>query len=379
MTGVRADAARAGGLRARRRRAPARRGSATRGRRHRRGRSSAGSAATSAPGSRPSWNIFDPEMVVIGGGFGVAGFDWLLEPALEVAAARRADAGVGAGPRRAGAARHDGGAGRRGPRSRSRRRTMPLAVCATPIGNLEDVTLRVLRELREADLVLCEDTRRTRVLLDRHGIQGAHLLSYHRHNEARRTAEVLPRLLEGARVALASDAGLPGVSDPGTRLIAAALEAGVPVTVLPGADGRSHGARRQRVHRASAGSSSATCRAASGRSRRCGAGSRRWPDAIVAYESPQRLPTALAALARRVARAAGRRLPRADEGVRGGRARAGRRGRRALRRRRRRARSRSSSGRRHRDRPTRTRRSRRSRSSPPPGCRAGRRRRSSRA
>lgn len=110
---------------------------------------------------------------------------------------------------------------------------MPLAVCATPIGNLEDVTLRVLRELAEADVVLCEDTRRTRILLDRHGIT-ARTLSYHEHNEAARTAELLPRLLAGERVALVSDAGLPGVSDPGARLIAAALEAGVPVTVVPG-------------------------------------------------------------------------------------------------------------------------------------------------
>jgi 16S rRNA (cytidine1402-2'-O)-methyltransferase len=111
---------------------------------------------------------------------------------------------------------------------------MPLAVCATPIGNLEDVTLRVLRELAEADLVLCEDTRRTRILLDRHRVT-ARLLSYHEHNEASRSAEVLPRLEAGARVALVSDAGLPGVNDPGARLIAAALEAGVPVSVLPGA------------------------------------------------------------------------------------------------------------------------------------------------
>ena len=81
--------------------------------------------------------------------------------------------------------------------------------------------------------MLCEDTRRTRGLLDRHGIE-ARLLSYHEHNEARRTAELLPRLAAGERVALVSDAGLPGVSDPGARLIAAALEAGVPVTVLPG-------------------------------------------------------------------------------------------------------------------------------------------------
>ena len=110
---------------------------------------------------------------------------------------------------------------------------MPLAVCATPIGNLEDVTLRVLRELAEADVVLCEDTRHTRGLLERHGIR-ARLLSYHRHNEAARVAELVPRLEAGERVALVSDAGLPGINDPGARLIAAALEAGLPVTVLPG-------------------------------------------------------------------------------------------------------------------------------------------------
>ena len=110
---------------------------------------------------------------------------------------------------------------------------MPLAVCATPIGNLEDVTLRVLAELADADVVLCEDTRHTRVLLERHGIK-ARLLSYHEHNEAKRTAELLPRLEAGERVALVSDAGLPGVSDPGARLVRAALDAGVDVTVLPG-------------------------------------------------------------------------------------------------------------------------------------------------
>jgi 16S rRNA (cytidine1402-2'-O)-methyltransferase len=110
---------------------------------------------------------------------------------------------------------------------------MPLAVCATPIGNLEDVTLRVLAELAAADVVLCEDTRHTRVLLERHGVR-ARLLSYHEHNEARRTAELLPRLEGGERVALVSDAGLPGVSDPGARLVRAALDAGVDVTVLPG-------------------------------------------------------------------------------------------------------------------------------------------------
>ncbi len=110
---------------------------------------------------------------------------------------------------------------------------MPLAVCATPIGNLEDVTLRVLAELAAANVVLCEDTRHTRGLLQRHGIE-ARLLSYHEHNEAQRTAELLPRLEAGERVALVSDAGMPGVSDPGARLVRAALDAGVEVTVLPG-------------------------------------------------------------------------------------------------------------------------------------------------
>src|SRR3954463_10386516 len=110
---------------------------------------------------------------------------------------------------------------------------MPLSVCATPIGNLDDVTLRVLAELRDADVVLCEDTRHTRTLLARHGIE-ARLVSYHEHNEASRTAELLPRLEAGERVALVSDAGMPGISDPGARIVRAALDAGVPVTVLPG-------------------------------------------------------------------------------------------------------------------------------------------------
>jgi 16S rRNA (cytidine1402-2'-O)-methyltransferase len=110
---------------------------------------------------------------------------------------------------------------------------VPLVVCATPIGNLEDVTLRLLAELRAADLVLCEDTRHTRGLLERHGID-ARLLSYHEHNEAARTSELVPRLVAGERIALVSDAGMPGVSDPGARIVRAALDAGVEVTVLPG-------------------------------------------------------------------------------------------------------------------------------------------------
>jgi len=110
---------------------------------------------------------------------------------------------------------------------------MPLAVCATPIGNLADVTLRVLDELRAADVVLAEDTRHTRGLLERHDIR-ATLLSYHEHNEAARVAELLPRLAAGERIALVSDAGMPVISDPGARLVRAALDAGEVVTVLPG-------------------------------------------------------------------------------------------------------------------------------------------------
>jgi 16S rRNA (cytidine1402-2'-O)-methyltransferase len=111
---------------------------------------------------------------------------------------------------------------------------VPLAVCATPIGNLDDITLRVLEELRAADVVLAEDTRHTRGLLERYEIR-AKLVSYHEHNEAARVEELVPRLVAGERIALVSDAGMPLVSDPGARLVRAALEAGVQVTVLPGA------------------------------------------------------------------------------------------------------------------------------------------------
>jgi 16S rRNA (cytidine1402-2'-O)-methyltransferase len=109
---------------------------------------------------------------------------------------------------------------------------MPLVVIPTPIGNLEDITLRALRCLREADLIACEDTRRTGRLLKRYDIQ-RDLLAYHEHNEER----LAPELSERARVqrvALVSDAGTPLVSDPGYRLVGACIEAGVAVEVLPG-------------------------------------------------------------------------------------------------------------------------------------------------
>jgi 16S rRNA (cytidine1402-2'-O)-methyltransferase len=108
-----------------------------------------------------------------------------------------------------------------------------LIVCPTPIGNLEDVTLRVLAALRDADIVACEDTRRTRVLLDRYGVS-ATLVSYHEHNERERSAELVERMRGGATVALVSDAGMPLVSDPGYVLVQGCVAAGLAVEVLPG-------------------------------------------------------------------------------------------------------------------------------------------------
>ena len=108
-----------------------------------------------------------------------------------------------------------------------------LIVCPTPIGNLEDVTLRVLAALREADLVACEDTRRTRKLLDRYGVN-AELISYHEHNESARAPELVARMSRGSVVALVSDAGMPLVSDPGFVLVRACVAAGLAVEVLPG-------------------------------------------------------------------------------------------------------------------------------------------------
>jgi 16S rRNA (cytidine1402-2'-O)-methyltransferase len=108
-----------------------------------------------------------------------------------------------------------------------------LVVCPTPIGNLEDVTLRVLAALRDADVVACEDTRRTRVLLDRYGVR-AKLVSYHEHNERPRSAQLVARMREGETVALVSDAGMPLVSDPGFVLVRACVAAGLAVEVLPG-------------------------------------------------------------------------------------------------------------------------------------------------
>jgi 16S rRNA (cytidine1402-2'-O)-methyltransferase len=109
-----------------------------------------------------------------------------------------------------------------------------LFVVATPIGNLEDITLRALRVLKEVDLIAAEDTRRTRKLLTHYGLSTP-LMSYHAHNQAVRGPELLRRLKDGQSLALVSDAGTPGFSDPGADLVAQAWEAGVQVEAVPGA------------------------------------------------------------------------------------------------------------------------------------------------
>ena len=174
-------------------------------------------------------------------------------------------------------------------------------------------------ELREADLVVCEDTRRTRVLLDRHGVE-AQLLSYHRHNEAARTSELVRRLADGRRVALVSDAGLPGINDPGSRLIAAAVAAGIGVSVLPGPSA---------VETALVLSGFGVDRyqfvgylpRRPGALRALAQELARWPGAAVAFESPRRLPASLEVARGSACGASRRRLPGAHEALRGGLAR----------------------------------------------------------
>jgi len=109
-----------------------------------------------------------------------------------------------------------------------------LYVVGTPIGNLEDITLRALRVLRGVDVIACEDTRETQKLLNRHEIR-RRMVSYHEHNETTRAAELIVELEGGASVALVTDAGMPGISDPGYRLIALAIRHHIPVVPIPGA------------------------------------------------------------------------------------------------------------------------------------------------
>ena len=132
------------------------------------------------------------------------------------------------------AAGEHGANGRMSKDSSSENLAPGLYLVATPIGNLEDITLRALRVLKQADLIACEDTRHTQKLLNHYAIK-TRTISYHEHNEATRAAELVKRLLEGARIALVTDAGMPGISDPGFRLISLAIENGLLVVPIPGA------------------------------------------------------------------------------------------------------------------------------------------------
>jgi 16S rRNA (cytidine1402-2'-O)-methyltransferase len=128
-------------------------------------------------------------------------------------------------PRRTHSAPSNGSGNEPGPK---------LYLVATPIGNLEDITLRALRVLKEVDLIACEDTRQTQKLLDHYGID-KRTVSYHEHNEMTRAAELIVDVERGASIALVSDAGMPGISDPGFRLISLAIRHHVPVVPIPGA------------------------------------------------------------------------------------------------------------------------------------------------
>jgi len=109
-----------------------------------------------------------------------------------------------------------------------------LYLVATPIGNLEDISFRAVRVLKEVDVIACEDTRQTQKLLNHYGIR-TRSISYHEHNEMTRSAELVKEMQEGASVALVSDAGMPGISDPGFRLISLAIRHHLPVVPIPGA------------------------------------------------------------------------------------------------------------------------------------------------
>src|ERR1700704_5434088 len=108
-----------------------------------------------------------------------------------------------------------------------------LYLVATPIGNLEDITLRAIRILKEADIIACEDTRQTQKLLQHYGIR-KEMVSYHEHNELTRSPELVIELEQGAKIALVSDAGTPGISDPGHRLVTLCLRHHIPVVPIPG-------------------------------------------------------------------------------------------------------------------------------------------------
>ncbi|MCC6833108.1 MAG: 16S rRNA (cytidine(1402)-2'-O)-methyltransferase [Thermoleophilia bacterium] len=172
-----------------------------------------------------------------------------------------------------------------------------MAVVATPIGNLGDCSPRAAETLRDCDVVACEDTRRTATLLRAVGARTP-MVSLHAHNEASRLPELVRRMAGGERVALVSDAGMPGVSDPGMRLVTAAHEAGIPVTVLPGPSAVTAAV-------AAAGAPADRFAFAGFMPRRAGERTAllesldRAGATVVAFESPQRLPDLMAFLAER--------------------------------------------------------------------------------
>lgn len=168
-----------------------------------------------------------------------------------------------------------------------------LYVIATPIGNLEDLSPRAVRVLGEIDVLACEDTRVTRVLLDRHGIaRPATLLAYHEHNEERAGRRILGLLGESRTVGLCSNAGYPGISDPGFRIVAAAAEAGHRIEVLPGA-----GAIEPALVASALPTSSFTFKGfpprRSSARRRFLAADGEAPHTLILYESPRRLAALL--------------------------------------------------------------------------------------
>ena len=171
-----------------------------------------------------------------------------------------------------------------------------LVVVATPIGALDDLSPRAAQALRDADVVACEDTRRTAVLL-RHAGSDVPMVPAHQHNEARRASDLVRRMQDGATVVLVSDAGMPGVSDPGARVVAAAVDADVPVTVIPGA-----GAVETAL--VASGLASGTGYAFAGfaprRAAELAAFVQRldaWGEPVVVFESPRRVGALLSAVA----------------------------------------------------------------------------------
>jgi 16S rRNA (cytidine1402-2'-O)-methyltransferase len=168
-----------------------------------------------------------------------------------------------------------------------------LYLVASPIGNLEDLTRRAERVLREVALIACEDTRHSRTLLQHYGIERP-TVSYHRLNEASRLASLLARLHAGDDVALLSDAGAPVLSDPGARLVAAAAAAGVPVVPLPGPSAALTALMGAGVEEPAALLGFVPARA--GERRRWLQAWAAWPGSLVVFEAPHRLEAALADL-----------------------------------------------------------------------------------